>query len=292
MKVLNYGSLNYDFVYQVDHITAAGETQASEQRKTFCGGKGLNQSIALAKAGAKVYQGGTVGADGQMLLDELNKYGVDTSFVQKIDGETGHAVIQVDRNAQNGILLFGGANMRQSKQEMERALDTFGPGDFLLIQNEINLLDYLIDRAFDRGLCIVCNPSPYNRILETCDFSKISLFMLNEVEGFQMTGQREPEKILDVMSERFPKAEAVLTLGEEGAVYRKGTVELRQECIPVDVADTTAAGDTFTGYFIAGIINGMSPADNLKRCAKASSLAVSRKGAAPSIPTSDEVDIV
>ena len=133
MKVLNYGSLNYDFVYQVDHITAAGETQASEQRKTFCGGKGLNQSIALAKAGAKVYQGGTVGADGQMLLDELNKYGVDTSFVQKIDGETGHAVIQVDRNAQNGILLFGGANMRQSKQEMERALDTFGPGDFLLI---------------------------------------------------------------------------------------------------------------------------------------------------------------
>ena len=147
MKVLNYGSLNYDFVYQVDHITEAGETQASEKRETFCGGKGLNQSIALAKAGAEVFQGGTVGADGQMLLDELNKYGVDTSFVRKIDGETGHAVIQVDRNAQNGILLFGGANVRQTKHEMNQALDAFGQGDFLLIQNEINLLDYQIGRA-------------------------------------------------------------------------------------------------------------------------------------------------
>lgn len=292
MKVLNYGSLNYDFVYQVDHITEAGETQASEKRETFCGGKGLNQSIALAKAGAEVFQGGTVGADGQMLLDELNKYGVDTSFVRKIDGETGHAVIQVDRNAQNGILLFGGANVRQTKYEMNQALDAFGQGDFLLIQNEINLLDYLIDSAFDRGLRIVCNPSPYNRTLEQCDFSKISIFMLNEVEGFQMTGEREPEKILDVMAERFPQAEAVLTLGEKGAVYRKGTVKVRQDCIPADVADTTAAGDTFTGYFIAGIIEGMSPADNLKRCAKASSITVSRKGAAPSIPTSDEVDII
>lgn len=212
--------------------------------------------------------------------------------MRKIDGETGHAVIQVDRNAQNGILLFGGANVRQTKHEMNQALDAFGQGDFLLIQNEINLLDYLIDSAFDRGLRIVCNPSPYNRTLEQCDFSKISIFMLNEVEGFQMTGEREPEKILDVMAERFPQAEAVLTLGEKGAVYRKGTVKVRQDCIPADVADTTAAGDTFTGYFIAGIIEGMSPGDNLKRCAKASSITVSRKGAAPSIPTSDEVDII
>lgn len=289
MKVLNYGSLNYDFVYQVDHITEAGETQASDGRETFCGGKGLNQSIALAKAGVKVFQGGTVGTDGQMLLDVLNEYGVDTAFVRTIEGETGHAVIQVDQNAQNGILLFGGANERQSKKEMDRALDAFGQGDFLLIQNEINLLDYLIDSAFDRDLRIVCNPSPYNKALESCDFSKISIFMLNEIEGFQMTGKRDPEEILEVMAERFPGAEVVLTLGEEGAFYQKGALKVKQDCIPADVVDTTAAGDTFTGYFIAGIIKGMSPADNLKRCAKASSIAVSRKGAAPSIPADDEV---
>ena len=292
MKVLNYGSLNYDFVYQVDHITAAGETQASEQRETFCGGKGLNQSIALAKAGAEVFQGGTVGTDGQMLLDELNKYGVDTAFVRIIEGETGHAVIQVDRNAQNGILLFGGANVKQSKEEINRTLNAFEKGDFLLIQNEINLLDHLIDSAYDRGMCIVCNPSPYNKALESCDFSKISVFMLNEVEGFQMTGKNEPGEILDVMDKQFPRAEVVLTLGEEGAVYQKGSIRIKQDCIPTEVVDTTAAGDTFTGYFIAGMIKGMSPADNLKRCAKASSIAVSRKGAAPSIPAADEVDIV
>lgn len=289
MKVLNYGSLNYDFVYQVDHITEAGETQASDRRETFCGGKGLNQSIALAKAGVKVFQGGTVGTDGQMLLDVLNEYGVDTAFVRTIDGETGHAVIQVDRNAQNGILLFGGANVKQSKEAIDQALDAFGHGDFLLIQNEINLLDYLIDSAFSRGLCIICNPSPFNKALHSCDFSKISIFMLNEVEGFQMTGKRDPDEILDVMAGKFPEAEIVLTMGEEGSVYHKGAIRVKQDCVPADVIDTTAAGDTFTGYFIAGIINGMCPSDNLKRCAKASSIAVSRKGAAPSIPQAEEV---
>lgn len=289
MKVLNYGSLNYDFVYQVDHITEPGETQASHKREVFCGGKGLNQSIALAKAGVKVFQGGTVGTDGQMLLDVLRQYEVDTAYVRKIDGETGHAVIQVDRKAQNGILLFGGANVRQSEEAMERALDAFGQGDILLIQNEINLLDHLIDSAFDRGLSIICNPSPYNKMLDCCDFSKISIFLVNEIEGFQMTGKKKPEEILDVMAERFPKAEVVLTLGEEGAVYQKDSVRFRQDSIPAEVVDTTAAGDTFTGYFIAGLIDGMDPAKNLKRCAKASSIAVSRKGAAPSIPMADEV---
>lgn len=289
MKVLNYGSLNYDFVYQVDHITEAGETQASDKRETFCGGKGLNQSIALAKAGVKVFQGGTVGGDGQILLDTLDKYGVDTAFVRMVDGESGHAVIQVDRNAQNGILLFGGANVRQSKEAMDQALDEFGQGDFLLIQNEINLLDYLIDSAFDRGLRIVCNPSPFNKALDSCDFSKIAIFMLNEIEGFQMTGKRKPDEILDVMAKQFPKAEIVMTLGEEGAVYQKGSIRIRQDCVPAEVIDTTAAGDTFTGYFIAGIIDGLNPSDNLKRCAKASAIAVSRKGAAPSIPKAEEV---
>lgn len=289
MKVLNYGSLNYDFVYQVDHITVPGETQASEKREVFCGGKGLNQSIALAKAGVKVFQGGTVGSDGQMLLDVLRQYGVDTAYVRKIDGETGHAVIQVDRKAQNGILLFGGANIRQSEEAIDRALDVFGQGDILLLQNEINLLDYLIDRAFERGLTIVLNPSPYNKMLDRCDLSKISIFMLNEIEGYQMTGKKKPEEILDAMADQFPKAKVVLTLGEDGAVYQKDFVRFRQDSIPAEVVDTTAAGDTFTGYFIAGLIDGMDPAENLKRCAKASSIAVSRKGAAPSIPTSDEV---
>lgn len=289
MKVLNYGSLNYDFVYQVDHITEPGETQASEKREVFCGGKGLNQSIALAKAGVKVFQGGTVGTDGQMLLDVLRQYGVDTAYVRKIDGETGHAVIQVDRKAQNGILLFGGANIRQSEEAIDKALDVFGQGDILLLQNEINLLDYLIDRAFERGLTIVLNPSPYNKMLDRCDLSKISIFMLNEIEGYQMTGKKKPEEILDAMADQFPKAEVVLTLGEDGAVYQKDFVRFRQDSIPAEVVDTTAAGDTFTGYFIAGLIDGMDPAENLKRCAKASSIAVSRKGAAPSIPTSDEV---
>lgn len=289
MKVLNFGSLNLDYVYQVDHILIPGETLASKDRKTFCGGKGLNQSIALAKAGIPVYHAGMIGEGGEELLKTCRENGVNTEYIRQIEGSCGHTVIQVDKDGQNCILLFGGANRSMTKEFVDSVLDSFEEGDIILLQNEINELDYIIDRAYEKGMMIILNPSPYDAALEKCDLSKISLFLVNEIEGCQITGEKAPEQILSRMKEMYPKAKLVLTLGGDGAVYQDETGIYRQGIYKVKAVDTTAAGDTFTGYFISSIIENMAVEEGLSLAAKASAIAVSRPGATASIPVKEEV---
>ena len=289
MKVLNFGSLNLDYVYQVESILIPGETQASKSRQIFCGGKGLNQSIALAKAGIPVYHAGLIGEGGEPLLEVCKENGVNTEFIRQIPGPCGHTVIQVDENGQNCILLFGGSNRSMTKEFVDTVLDSFEEGDIILLQNEINELDYIIDRAYEKKMMIILNPSPFDSALEKCDLSKISLFLMNEIEGFQITGEKEPDRILAKVKELYPKAKVVLTLGGDGSVYQDETGIYRQGIFKVKAVDTTAAGDTFTGYFISSIIDGMPVQDGLKLAAKASAIAVSRAGATASIPVRSEV---
>lgn len=289
MKVLNFGSLNLDYVYQVDHIIIPGETQSTKSRNTFCGGKGLNQSIALAKAGIPVYHAGQIGEGGEILLEACEKNGVHTDFIKKIDGPSGHTVIQVDKNGQNSILLFGGANRSITREFVDEVLGNFEKGDIILLQNEVNELDYIIDTAYEKGMMIILNPSPFDSALENCDLSKVSLFLVNEIEGFQITGEKEPEKILAKIKELYPKAKIVLTLGGDGSVYQDETGIYKQGIFKVKAVDTTAAGDTFTGYFISSILDGTPVEEGLKLAAKASAIAVSRPGATDSIPLREEV---
>lgn len=290
MKVLNFGSLNYDYVYKVDHAVTPGETIDSQGMDSFLGGKGLNQSISLARAGVKVFHAGQVGEDGERFLHACEKNGIDTTYIKMIEGKSGHAIIQLDKNAQNCILLYGGSNRKITKEFVDEVLSHFEKGDILLLQNEINELDYIIDRAYEKGMQIALNPSPFDKALDACDLKKISYFLLNEIEGGQISGEKEPDKILDVMMSKFPEAKIVLTLGSDGVVYRDKDQTCRQGIYKVKAVDTTAAGDTFTGYFIAGILAGMSVPDILKMCAKASAITVSRMGATDSIPTMDEVN--
>ena len=289
MKVLNIGSMNLDLVYSVDHIVQPGETEASVSMNTFLGGKGMNQSVALAKAGVEVYQGGMIGEDGQPFLDACAEYGVRADFIRKVEGKSGHAVIQIDKNAQNCILLYGGANQMLTEGYVDEVLEHFAAGDILLLQNEVNLLPYIVDKAYEKGMQIALNPSPFNEKLSKVDMAKISLFLLNEVEGNQVTGLTVPEEIIVKMQELYPHARIVLTLGKDGAVYAEGAERFFQPIFPVKAVDTTAAGDTFTGYFLAGLAEGMAIPEILKMSAKASSIAVSRPGAGPSIPNRDEV---
>lgn len=290
MKVLNFGSMNLDYVYQVDHILIPGETLASSDRKTFCGGKGLNQSIALAKAGIPVYHAGMIGDEGDVLLETCRENGVNTEFIRKIPGPGGHTVIQVDKNGQNSILLFGGSNRSMTKEFVDSVLAAFEGGDIILLQNEINELDYIIDRAYEKGMMIVLNPSPYDSALDSCDLSKVSLFLVNEIEGYQITGEKEPDRILGRIREIYPGARVVLTLGGDGSVYQDETGAVyRQGIYKVKAVDTTAAGDTFTGYFLSSLIGGMPVPEGLDMAAKASAIAVSRPGATASIPLRDEV---
>ena len=289
MKVLNFGSLNLDYVYSVDHMVAPGETLASSGMNIFCGGKGLNQSIALAKAGVDVYHAGMIGEEGGILLKACKEGGVNADFIKSIPGKSGHTIIQVDKNGQNCILLYGGANRSITKEYVDEVLAHFEKGDILLLQNEINMLDYIIDCAYEKGMMIILNPSPYDDALDACDFGKIAMFLLNEIEGGQVTGETQTDRILERLREIYPEAKVVLTLGGEGSVYQYKEEQYRQGIYKVKAVDTTAAGDTFTGYFISSVIDKMPVQDGLALAAKASAIAVSRQGATASIPLRDEV---
>lgn len=288
MKILNFGSLNLDFVYHVPHIAAPGETLAADKLEIFPGGKGLNQSVALARAGIPVYHAGMLGEDGGPLYEVCRESGVDTRYLRTGKTRTGNAVIQVSGKGENSIVLFGGANREISRDFIRETLSHFLAGDCLLLQNEINLVDELIDLAHAKGMTVALNPSPYNETLERCDFTKVNLFLLNEVECRQMTGEDDPAKGLAALCARYPEAEVVLTLGGDGVRYRRGDWELSCPACPVDVVDTTGAGDTFTGYFLASRWSGQPVQSALELAAAAAALAVSRQGAAGSIPTREE----
>ena len=289
MRVLNIGSLNIDYVYTVDHIILPGETEATGSRNTFLGGKGMNQSCALAKAGVEVYHGGMIGQDGTIFLDACKEYGVHDEFIKIVDGPSGHTVIQIDKNAQHSILLYGGANQKLTVEYIDEVLSHFGSDDILLLQNEVNLLPYIVDKAYEKGMQIALNPSPFNEKLDAVDMKKISIFLLNEVEGFQLTGEKETEAIIAKLRELFPHARIMLTLGKDGAVYVDAEQKVFQPNFKVKAVDTTAAGDTITGYFLAGLADGLPMEEVLRMSAKASSIAVSREGAVPSIPYRAEV---
>lgn len=289
MKVLNFGSINIDNVFTVDHFVQPGETLGVDSFHVFAGGKGQNQSIALAKAGCQVYLAACIGKDGVWILDNLNKNGVNTDLVTVRDCDTGKAVVQVNKEGQNCILYYEGANNTVDEDYIDRVLSNFGEGDLLVLQNEINMLDKIIDKAYDKGMIIALNPSPVNEALDVCDLGKISYLLLNEIEGEVLTGYSEPEQMAQELSVRYPRTRIVLTLGGDGALYKDNGKSFWQEAFKTDVVDTTAAGDTFSGYFLKCILNQMSVKEALRTASFAASIAVSRKGAAASIPMWDEV---
>ena len=224
------------------------------------------------------------------MLQTAQELGVDCRFVQERDNRTGHAIIQVDKNGQNSIVLYGGTNRMWTAEYVDSVLDSFEKGDVLILQNEINGIEDILEKAYARGISIVLNPSPFEDCILSWQLEKVSLFFINEVEGGQMTQKSEPKDILDQMLFQYPDAAVVLTLGEKGAWYADREKRYFCPAQRVQAVDTTAAGDTFTGYFVAGLLEGKSIPDTLLRCAKASAIAVSRKGAAPSIPYKEEVE--
>ena len=292
MKILNFGSLNLDKVYTVPHFLRPGETLAAEKVETFCGGKGLNQSVALARAGGTVFHAGCVGAsDGGMLLDCLRENGVDVSLVRRLEEcSTGHAIIQVDTSGENCILLFGGANQAITRQQIDETLALFAPGDLLVLQNEISELGYLIAAAADKGMVIALNPSPMTVALTDLPLEKVTWFLLNEGEASDLCGgETSADKCLDALLSRYPGSRIVLTLGTKGSIYRDRERTVRQRAYPVQVVDTTAAGDTFTGFFLSGIAAGEPVEQAMEEAARAASIAIGRQGASPSVPTRAEM---
>ena len=289
MRIVNFGSCNIDYVYKLEHIVREGETEHSYAEEVFPGGKGLNQSIAIARAGAKVWHAGCIGKNGGMLREVLADGGVDLDFLQTVDVPNGHAVIQVDDRGENAIFIFTGANGCFTVDYIEETLSHFGEGDLLILQTEINNIDRIIDRAYAKGMQILLNPSPIDEAILKTDLQKISYLVLNEIEGEAISGQKQPSKIITWFKKEYPHLKTVLTLGDKGCMYFDGRETVFHPAFEVRAVDTTAAGDTFTGYFAAGLARGSSSNEILENACAAAALAVAKKGAAPSIPLESEV---
>lgn len=290
MKKLVFGSLNIDRTYQVAGFVRPKETVSALDYACFCGGKGFNQAVALARAGSELYFAGVIGADGGMLRQGLLDEGIHTQLLKESAGANGHAVIQVNAQGENCIIVVAGSNAEVSREYVDEVLAHFAAGDLIVLQNEIPHVDYIIERAGEKGMVIALNPSPFNGAVERCRLEQVRYLLINEVEGGELTGKSEPAGILDAIRARFAGVAVVLTLGEKGAYFMAADGQ-RFFCpaSPCDCVDTTAAGDTFTGYFLTEYLEHGDAAEALRRAAAASAIAVSRKGASSSIPRREEV---
>ena len=289
MKIINFGSLNVDYVYRLDHIVKPGETLASSEMQVNPGGKGSNQSVALKRAGADVWHAGMLGEDTAWMRERLEREGVDVRHVlisKEIHG--GHAIIQVDANGQNSIVLFGGANQAISAAQVEHVLMNAEQGDWLVLQNEINVTADVMAAGKAAGMKVCFNPAPFDEGVFNYPLDCVDLFILNEHEAAGLARkpvETPPEELVATLSAAYPNAMICVTLGEAGSVlWTAATGLIRQKAYPVQAVDTTAAGDTFTGYFLAELTRGASLAAALDMASRASAIAVTRPGALDSIP--------
>lgn len=291
MRILNFGSLNIDYVYNVEHILIGGETLTADDRNIYPGGKGLNQSVAFARAGADVWHAGAIGqADGAILLEALEKNGVKTDYLKVLkDAPSGHTFIQVDRNGQNCILVYGGSNRMQTREHIDQTLENFGAEDYLILQNEVNEIPYIVEKAKARGMKIVLNPSPMDERIATIPLEKVDFFMINEIEAAQLVEGKTDEELLEKLTQKYPASHIIMTVGSRGAYYAHQEQREHHPIFDIKVVDTTAAGDTFTGYFMKVFGETGDAKESLRIASIASTLAVSREGASTSIPTWEEV---
>ena len=290
MRVLVFGSANIDRTYTVKHFVRAGETLSADKMDLHCGGKGFNQAIAFARAGSDVYFAGAVGEDGGVLYDALKESGVNVDHLKRIPGPSGHAVIQVTPDGQNSIIILAGSNGAITREDADQVLKAFSPGDLVVLQNEISSVDYIIDQAKEHGMIVALNPSPFNEKIKSYDLSKVDYLLVNEVEGALLTDCDDPKKMADEINAVYPNANVVLTLGCAGSVFVSATGTMLSSGIyQTEAVDTTAAGDTYTGFFLSEAVKSGNIEAALKTAAIASGISVSRPGASQSIPSIQEV---
>lgn len=290
--MLCFGSLNIDKVYDVEEFVKEGQTISSLSFNVYPGGKGLNQSIALARSGLDVFHAGIIGSsDAKLIFETLKESNVDARFIKVLDVESGHAMIQRKTDGQNCIIVHGGANHLIDLGQIYDTLAFFESGDVIVLQNEINFIKEIISAAKEKGLIVVLNPSPMKDNILDLPFGLIDYLILNETEAISLlqSNSMELQEVTQSLRNKFPNIKFVLTLGEKGALYSDSISIYFQEALQVNVRDTTAAGDTFSGYFLSAIIEKKSIKQALLEATVASSITVSREGASPSIPYRNEV---
>ena len=285
MKILNFGSINKDFFYSVNDFVRPGETISSNGYDIMIGGKGLNQSVGISKAGVKVYHAGIINKEDTFIIDKLKSWKINCDNILLSDNPTGHAIIQVNKKGENSIIIHGGANHDFNLKSIKSILSKFETGDVLLLQNEINNIDEIIDRAHYKKMKIIFNPAPFNNDILKYDLNKINTLILNQSEGEGLSNEKIPDKILKVLNNNFKNTEIILTLGEKGSLYSYKDELIKIRAHDVKTVDTTGAGDTFIGYYVAGFASKMNKKDNLNRASEAAALTTIKLGGAESIPS-------
>ena len=289
MKVLCFGSANLDHVYKVDHFTVPGETQGCLEYNIKCGGKGVNQAIAMALAGNDTYFAGIIGSDGGLLKDALVDKGVHIDYMKISNKPPGHAIIEVDQSGQNHILLYGGTNKEIDFEYIDEVLSHFSKGDIVVLQNEINNVPYIIERCYEKEMKIFFNAAPYDIAVKNYPIEKVTWLVVNETEGATLSNEEDYEKIIQTLKQKYPHTHILFTMGKEGSRVLTDKEDIKVEALKVNAVDTTGAGDTYIGYFVRGIVEEMPLLETAQMATKASAIAVTRFGAVDSIPNYEEV---
>lgn len=281
-KIIVVGSINTDLVVKAPYMPQKGETLTGSEFFTAHGGKGANQAVAAARLGGDVMMCGCVGKDdfGVSALQSLQADGVDVSHIRKVDEPTGTAVIVIT-DGDNRIILNKGANACLTKEDIDGVLSKANEGDIYLTQleNSIEVIGYGLQRAKEKKMYVVLNPAPavcdIKPYLKYCD-----LLTPNETETQILGGEEALLKAVDTL---------LVTLGSKGFAIMDEKGKNVYPCAKITPVDTTAAGDTLCGGLCAYLSEGKSLEDAAKFGSKAATIACTRQGAQPSIPTRAEL---
>lgn len=283
--IWNLGSINIDMIFRVPHLPAPGETLAATGFSQGLGGKGANMSVASARAGSRVVHIGAVGDDGRWAIDRLLEYGVEVPHIARVSAPTGSASIYVDDAGENSIVLNAGANWMISKQMIGAALSVASAGDYLLVQNETNQQRYAVETAKTLGLRVLYAAAPFDVDAVRAVLHHVDILVLNAIEAEQLVSGMGKDLT------ELPTPDIIVTLGADGCKWISNTSKKTQmfDAYPVNVVDTTGAGDTFTGFFLSGLDRKMTIADSIDMGLRAGALMVARHGTAEVIPDLKEI---
>ncbi len=282
--ILNFGSINIDNVYWVSELPASGETCIAQSHAKFLGGKGINQSIAISKAKGELVHVGAVGPDGQWAINQIESLGVKTDHISILDHPTGHAMICVDDHGENQIVVASGTNRMLAKSEIDKVLESADPKrDWVLLQNETNLADHIVSQSKSIGFQVAYAAAPFVAEVTLALIDQIDLLAVNEGEAQALA------QVLCVEPSSLPSPKLLITKGSSGAEFHAGGKMIWQNAFQVEAVDSTGAGDTFLGSFLARFSQGETSQEALRYAAAASAIQVTRPGAAVAIPEYDEV---
>jgi len=296
-NVVVIGSLNMDLVTRAPRLPRGGETLIGESFSTIPGGKGANQAVAAARLGAQVSMVGCVGSDayGEQLRGALLAEGIDCQAVNVVDGSSGVALIVVDDNSQNAIVIVAGANGELTPAVLDRFDAVLQSADVIICQLEVPdaTVGHALKRGRELGKTVILNPAPASRALPAEWYAYVDYLIPNESEAMVLSGlavdSLETAEAAATQLITAGAGKVIVTLGAQGLMFANGSSFEHFPAPRVKAVDTTAAGDTFVGGFAAALASGKDEVEAIRFGQVAAALSVTRAGAQPSIPTLLEV---